>query len=393
MEFTTACIKVHTFLQQIFEPPILFSFTKQFPHPILTENPKWSKTKYLFAPPKIFWYTTKYLLSFVLIIFSFFRIVWLLSKFKLAPNFEQLGYYVFTFALAVIAKSAYDTVDQNIPEFCYMVTQRFKYASYSQQRTFGTTFIYAFSSTFLTFPVLFAAVPLLRDFDPIQLIMYNIWGLLFSSHCQTAPHPYYKYFAKVLAVTMFSIFGSHVAHVAVIVLQTICVLMLEADIILSKETIRLSNTSGISLFQCVHKFNILRISIILGYWIVNRSFLAVLVGLGVVAGSLCGFVMILMYSKFPFIFYLACSAVCLISMVTNLLLVTLAGIPNYDSKTFTQIWKFKVKRKQEKALLQSCPPIGFAIGFIKEVRFHTALKIFDTFVSCTSTMVLLFLKH
>lgn len=113
MEFTTGFITVDTLIQQMIQPPFIFILNQNSSKPILQQNQNWNNKK-PFASPKLVWLTLKSLITIFFIIMSPFRIFVLLSNWNANSNFEQVGFYSFSFAVGVITVWAYDTLDHHI---------------------------------------------------------------------------------------------------------------------------------------------------------------------------------------------------------------------------------------------------------------------------------------
>lgn len=76
-------------------------------------------------------------------------------------------------------------------------------------------------------------------------------------------------------------------------------------------------------------------------------------------------------------------------IVTIVELCTLTSIPAEDAAGFRRRWRWKLTRKVDRMWLSSCPPVGYAFGFVTECRKFTAFTIADVIVNSVTTLALL----
>ncbi|CAL8110342.1 unnamed protein product [Orchesella dallaii] len=96
---------------------------------------------------------------------------------------RQLGVYITAPCLVTIALAAYQTLEMFKEDWCYMMTQRFILSELDHdvlrrhsifKIKIGEALMYLMFLGFLTFPIVMASVTLLRDNDPVQLILRGL---------------------------------------------------------------------------------------------------------------------------------------------------------------------------------------------------------------------------
>lgn len=410
MEFTSGCLNVLAALQSKFFYPVVI-IGRNTSQPGYGPNPKFATgsnikiLKFEFKKPlmaKLIWQLISCNLI-LLIVLGVYHLCIVFTNWKRDHNFEKLGYYGLLITICGIAQSAYSTADTHLDEAIYLVKQRFllvnnkvylrrfvDVVSFVQNRDrFGELFMYGFASGFLAFPIIFAVIPIFRPYDPIQIILNFMLSFIRDENASLI---------KILLVKSFSSFyflviACYGASIVVFILLTI-IMMLEAYVKISCN-LTADGVSCVTRYQistrfskCIRKFRLLQLNIGLGNLVVCE-FVAVLVGLGILAGSWGGFVMLVMFNTFPLIMYLSCSGIFFVAQIVNILLITLAGIPNKNGMRFKEYWKGRLKTGRENKMLKACPEIGFSIGFVRNVKYRTALAISDAIINITATLALM----
>lgn len=412
MDLATGVIKVIGSLQTVFPLPACFRFTDACPQ--MYQNPSFH-AKYTSAlslqfdlPIKsnLLWSTFSINLT-LLIIIGTFQLCGALKIWHTEPDFERLGYYALLVSICTIAHQALSVVSLNIKDIIYLINQRLiiiRASSNNCSRNgilLGETFMYGFSAGLGIFPLVFAAIPLFRDYDCIQAL----GRFVFSSISDHEKNSLKAWTLKVLSCIYFF---------TVATLGAVIVLFVLLSMLLVQETcIRLSNNLWESktnfkntvvflvrrqkndqFLSCERRFRILQILFTTGNGIVSK-FLAILTGMGITASSWGGFVMVSMYHELPLIIYMACSGVYLTCQVIYMLLVALAAIPNKNGVKFKYDWRGKLGNHTELRMIRSCPELGFSIGLLRNVKNITALQIFDTTINIIATLAImkLNLKH
>lgn len=393
--------------QNIFSLPVLLS-EKHSIHPNFQVNPKYlrqpvSDTVKRGKPLRVqkLWTVFNNTLA-VLIAFGLFRIAVLFSSWKQNPDFEQLGYNGLLVTICGIGKSAYSALKFHINELVYLINQRFRLVKnvpihhvtsninlVVKKHPPKETFIYIFSIGAMTFLVaLFAGIPLVRPYDPFQMSFSYLLGFIETSKGSLVP----CFLVKLVSCLCFLILVSY--GVAIFLTQLfVNIISLEAFIQMSRNLIEkvgdLRNPgSRARFYHALRNFNNLRLMIRLCN-VVLSDYLFVLLALGIGTASLGGFVMVVMYSEFPLMIYVACSGIFYICQCINFMLVTWAGIPNGNCKRFKQYWRGELKGRREKKMLKACPEVGLDVGFLRNIKYLTALTISDNIINTTATLALM----
>lgn len=333
----------------------------------------------------------------VAILVNLFRIYWLFTNWRTSPAFEQLAYSTILLTVQGIGHAAYSCINSNIPEIAYLINQLLKivephtdpnaeqvYFEKTTQHSVKEAFIYGFFSLTTIYPFILSVVPIVGLREILQLVaasvsFHNIKDHLWIVNVLALLHNFImiSYGAINLTLTLLII---------ILALESIIMLSLKVAcprmILYSNEIKTLK-----SFIYCVKCFKILQIVISLSNNIAS-DFLAVLVGLGILAASCGGFVMLVLHEGIPLIIYLSVSTIFFLGQAVNLLLVGLAAIPNQNGNGFIRTWRGELIRKREKKILMACPEIGFSIGFVRNIKYHTALSICDTIISFTATVAL-----
>lgn len=466
MGLTEGCLNVLFFIQSYICPPVqLDKYTlemRETPEHIL-KNHKISWDNFRQAT-KILWLIVKWNIN-LLVCFSIWRNLWLLSFWKQHKDLEQLGYYMLLFAITAIARESYIALETYSAEVCFILTQRFKLVpavplgkydtiKYLLIFPFGNYFptthisklnlsgwpsmrrkpkielqellVYGLACAGIAFPFIFGAIPIFRHYDPYQLIAQK----LISFNGGLAINKYtLKVFSSVIC-TITAFYGGFV----VFFLLFLILIFVEAiqklshnlydrrlkpiipttdsknevkyevnklKLSVNKEERKAMNSlvkpkmrlvmkiaTKFQFSYCLRLFRVLDILTRIGNSVISK-FLCVLVGMGVLAATWGGFVMLMCYSKFPLILYLSCSLILPIAITINFLLITLGAIPNRNGKNFKQFWKRYLQQKLDLLQLDSCPTIGYSFGPIRKVQEKTALYITDTILNGTATICLM----
>lgn len=409
MDLTRGCLNVISLIQNPFAFPVLVS-EKYSIHPKFQANPKFlnspSSESELHLrkplPAKLRWSFFNHVLFF-LINFGLLRVCVVFSNWNQQHDFEQLGYNALLATICGIAKSAYSDIKFHINDLVYLINQRFKLVKNvpvhsvgspvsfflkSSRQPFVEMFIYLFATGFLTFPLVFAGIPIVRPYDPFQISACYVLGFIETREGSLVP----LFIIKAWASLSFLVIACYGAAIVLLMLL-FAIMVLEAYIHMSRQfrgnLEDLWNLGSKRRFQkALQNFRNLHLMINVNN-VIFRDFMFVLIVLGIVAASLGGFVMVVMYSEFPLIIYVSCSGIFFICQCVNFMLVTWAGIPNGNGKRFKQYWRGKLKIRQEKQMLEACPEIGFNVGLVHNIKYLTALTISDSIINTTATLALL----
>lgn len=407
MSLTQGCLRVFLCIQNYLKPPFqmdpftLHQHCREFFLP-LSDN---------FLKNLTLWQVVKKNVC-ILMLFSLGRGIWLFSKRKDSDySFEEHGFYVLMYAVLVIGWAAYNALDVHIPELCFAINQRFKlvptqilgwpFISNGRRRPMlGEAFIYCFSVGFLAFPIFFTAIPIFRDYCPIQLLVSTF--LLEKSL-------YVSIFTKLVGSALLgftALYGGAVVLVGFLevfmFVEAVQILSFTLFLGLPIRTFQVPCYQGSLELRVLisHNFKFrerlalfrqLEVLIRVGNNITSE-FLAVLVGMGVLASGWAGYVTVMCYSVFPLVIYLSCSAFFFICLTINFLLIYLAALPYRNGETFKCTFKYLIgyREKFEWLKLKACPSIAYEIGsVVRKVQFSTALSIANAIVNLAATLVLM----
>jgi len=128
MGLTEGCLNVLFIIQSYLCPPAQLDKDtlemRKTPEHILLKNHKINWDNFQKAT-KILWRIVKWNIN-LLVCFSIWRNLWLISFWKKHKDLEQLGYYMLLLAITAIAREAYIVLETYSTEVCFLLTQRFK---------------------------------------------------------------------------------------------------------------------------------------------------------------------------------------------------------------------------------------------------------------------------
>lgn len=143
-----------------------------------------------------------------------------------------------------------------------------------------------------------------------------------------------------------------------------------------------------SFEECVKLHNMLTILIREGIK-VCESFIQILISVGVLLGTCCGFTLIKLYGLIPLGLYIAFSLFIPVFLIVTFTLAFIAAVPMESDLKFKQFWSGKLTSKRNRSQLRSCRMIGYAAGFITKCERKTALTVSDVALNMTACLVLL----
>lgn len=356
------------------------------------------------------WNLVKYTLRFI-ILFGFIRIFGLVSNWKINKDFEQLFYYSTLCLMCIIASAEQYCIDCHKIEMCYLVSQRFKLAPVpippweNKLRVFHQSgryhpfelVIYGMSAGFFAVPLIVAGLPFFRTYDPINLIINFILNHIligpFSVFNELLEHDNLKTLKKVFVSFSFGFVASHGCLMYLSSMLVVVTTTLDGATILSRQLyLNYQQRQGARRIKFGHCLKLYRILQVLTFIAddFNKVFLGVMTGVGGLIFSWLAMVIVTMYSQVPVLLYLSCCILCTTSILLGFILSRLAAIPNRNGYRFKEFWREygRATSRTDKRLLKSCPPIGFALGFIKNVDGHTAMTLADILVNCAATLIL-----
>lgn len=253
---------------------------------------------------------------------------------------------------------------------------------------------YGFAAGFFAFPFIFGAVPFFREYDIYQRILRFIFVNILGYSEQL---PLILDWVSRLLPSLIVIFACiHGGMVVLTVMFLFVVIPAEAMLKVTSNKLFLNENSTRMGVQKVLKFQQVyrefrRVQIFI--FAMDQAILefsAALAGMGILAASSCGYTVLIMFSDktFPTLMYVCAGAIFIICMSLNFALHLLASIPKKNVETFRTYWKLYVRIRYDKQCLQSCPVVGYSVGFLRNVGCQTALSIADTILNITATMAL-----
>lgn len=119
------------------------------------------------------------------------------------------------------------------------------------------------------------------------------------------------------------------------------------------------------------------------------DFIQIGIIIGIVIGTLGGYVLIKLYAELPFSIYLLFSLMLPTFIILIMVICTLGSIPNENATGFKRYWRWRLSKRVDRMWLQSCPPVGYSFGFVVECRRMTAFTIIDVLVNLIATSALI----
>lgn len=111
--------------------------------------------------------------------------------------------------------------------------------------------------------------------------------------------------------------------------------------------------------------------------------------IGTSVATCSGYVLIKLYSEFPFAVYLFFSLILPAIVIVILVLCTLGSIPNENAAGFKRFWRWRLSKKEDRLWLSSCPSIGYSFGFVVECTRMTAFTIINILANLIATLALI----
>ncbi|CAL8070673.1 unnamed protein product [Orchesella dallaii] len=234
-----------------------------------------------------------------------FRIKFLATHWR--QNLESLGVLLAALCLAILAISAYTTLNKYKTEFCYLMTQRFKLVKMNG-RTLnrdcfsnlgsGELIIYTITMSCIGFLIFGASVPFIITEEPLQHYLTQ-WTM------SLIPALLIKCVVSLIYEIM-AIYGSVIMITILLCFITFeeAILKLSAELFIIPKLadvavrIRGSELITLKLEKRLILYRILQMLVTIGNSIMS-DFLAILVGIGIVATSSMGWIIVLFYNILP----------------------------------------------------------------------------------------------
>lgn len=432
MAITEGCVNVASLIQGALQPPLLIdeSSLQFYLNPAFYEETR----PVFFSIQKFIFFSVLSTICTCIVIFIG-RVSYLVHYWSQNPDLEQVGFYVLMLAIAVLGVAGFEFYISNPYRICYMLNQRFKllrtfrkgWPKLSRKPETFEVAIYGLVLIFPVFSLVFGAVPIIRDYDPVHLVLKQIWLLLplkFKID-KFLLHWLFKITSSIV-LTVLTFYGTLIViHIFMIILmflegmQTLSGKLFEsssentfhrvvnqhvfnfetpkarkwllkraASKVTSVKTNRMTVSTKPDYRRSLRLFQILFILIRIGNKVMF-NFVSVLVFIGIMAASWSGYVMVKLFSKLPLVVYMACSLVLPLAIIVDFFLVSVAAIQNKNGIKFLKYWKRFLTKNDQKMQLRACPEIGYEVGPIRNCKRKTALTIADNILNVTATLVVL----
>ncbi|CAL8110345.1 unnamed protein product [Orchesella dallaii] len=389
MAFSEGAVNVNRLIQKLFITPYYISINKNQPISVIATYKPFEHSNF----SKLIWNGAK--LTMILILgICFFRLQWLLSNWKHNQDMRQLGVYITAPCLVTIALAAYHTLEMFKEDWCYMMTQRFILSELDHdvlrrhsviKIKIGEALMYLMFLGFLTFPIVMASVTLLRDNDPVQLILRGLLRTFLPS-----------WLIKLITSLIYAGIVSHGAA-TILTIILISVALVDAARKLSAQLSylpRRQNTGRGNIIlrrEFKNRLKLYRELQIL-FNIANniaKYFLATLVGIGIYLTAALAFFVIFGYNRIPIYVTVGCCVLVCTNLSMSFLLFKLATFSYTNGVNFKIVWLRIVGSKSGRKDLKSCPHLTFSLLFVKTISTATALEVADAISNVTASLVLL----
>ncbi|CAL8110339.1 unnamed protein product [Orchesella dallaii] len=389
MAFSEGAVNVNRLIQKLFITPYYISIDKKQPGSVIATYKPFEHSKF----SKLTWNGAK--LTMILILgICFFRLQWLLSNWQHNQDMRQLGVYITAPCLVTIALAAYQTLEMFNEDCCNMMTQRFSLSKldYDILRRhsvikikIGEALMYLIFLGFLSFPIVTASVTLLRDNDPIQLILRGVLRTFIPS-----------WLIKLITSLIYAGIVSHGAA-TILTIILISVALVDAARKLSAQLSFLprSQNTGCGTMILLREFKIrlkLYRELQILFNITNniaKYFLATLVGIGIYLTAALAFFVIFGYNRLPIYVTVGCCVLVCTNLSMSFLLFKLATFSYTNGVNFKIVWLRRVGSKSGRKDLKSCPHLTFSLLFVNTISTATALEVANAISNVTASLVLL----
>lgn len=391
--FSNAAIRVISLVQIVISLPIKLTNTEDISKLKLEKNPKYFENTTTVLT-RLLIVTFALLLNF----FSVGRLAWIILFTKVEidstisqSHTRQIMSNLLVICLLTIGLSVFSTFHVFYKEISYLATQRFrlvqvpmkKNCKFSDNINSGDIYVYLLSSCFLAFPIFVTFGPLASKYDPLK-VMYRI---LCPDNFEKIKWTTKLSFGIIYGIITVSFAGT------VLLALLIIMLVLEGVEKLSRNLCKWpSNVTKQTFSKKLKVFRIIQVILTVGNDLAAYP-VFVLVTVGIMLASCCGYATLKRYNSLPFAAYLACPVIVCLAISIAFLFLPIADIPFQNGKLFKTQWKHHMKTKTlhklENCEVKSLPLIGYNIGPTKHVGRYTALQIADQIVDKTVFMALL----
>ncbi|CAL8129280.1 unnamed protein product [Orchesella dallaii] len=328
------------------------------------------------------------------------RLCYLFSNWGQNKDMRELGVQFIFLAFNVIADACMISWEKNYVKFAFVMNQcgnklgvKLGWPSHKRRPKLPEIEIYLMASCLVALPMIGIGYPLIGKFDPIQCFVYIYFSTVLENN----------YWLIILLQVICSIFyGLYVLassiHILYMLLGATCfveaVTKFSFDVFPSQDTKREQNiklTTSISedFQKCYVLYRQLRILVEVGGMGI-QTFLQVMIGMGLPLCSFAAFASIKLYEHMNLMVWVGNMMLVPICMMVCSVLVTLASIPNSNSKHYFLTWKRYLYRKFDRKRLASCMELAFNLGAVRRVTHCTALEMCNNVVNSTVTLICMY---
>ncbi len=367
MSFTKAAFQIHSIFQHYINIPYYVDIRGN----CLSANPTYSKKS---IP---FWFA---ITTFLVYQPGFiYHLVQLFVKFKnenAVKNFDEITFYsIFSCLVTVVNASNFVIVTRNTDLQCFVseccrlgnglqFSSKYKIGRFTVQELIA----YSMFPAFLTIPLTFFFVPLLINWDPIQL--------LFGT----------TYVIKISAAIFHGLVDSYIALLFLSTMQLL-ILVLENIQIFTDKKLGSKNTDFIFSYKSVRITQLLVATTNILY----TDFAIVLVIIGILIASVGTFATLTLWAKLQLIMFIALPAISSLAYIITLLMTAYGDIPRKNGIRFHSIWKGELIQKIHRKMFQSIPRvIGFDAGPYGVGTAALGIRICDDMLRNAIGLILMF---
>lgn len=358
---------------KIYQKIITFPYQADEDQLYLLDNPIFnSKTHKLFR--------TIVLISLMYhFLYTVFTLIWLFFHWKSYTFFhmEEAVIHSTVFLSVLLISDAYHPICTHSFQFRYMINQ-ILLISKQKPRTKkypspAELFPYALALLCFTVPLGMFGIPFTLETDPLQLCFGT--GLRI----------------KVLASMLYGITFSNGA-LALVSFLTLCMSYVEGLITYSN-TVRVpigkvSRFGAYGFRKCYRRLNILKLHMNIGTEMLS-VFLIVGVFCGIMFATCTSYIVLKMYGLLSIVTYVLAFCITIIVFQVVIVLTYMMNIVRMNGVSFKPFWKRLMKSSENRKLIQAAPAIYFILGPFGEATAGLGLRICDTIVENTVTILLL----
>ncbi|CAL8129052.1 unnamed protein product [Orchesella dallaii] len=320
-------------------------------------------------------------------LFGFMRVVWLISTFKQSiwsnlRVFEEVAVYTIFVTIMILAILTVWTVELQIFDICWVATQalnlletytKIDWPNRHRIPSLKESLVYLMTIGFATFIPFAAAFPIIRNYDPFQLMVSNFPQ-------RVIPKPISKCIASF-------IYGAMCSYATWPVLLVALKCLITADTVVQSIRQAYGKVIKQRFYSCLHLYRKLTIIITIGNEILYY-YIPIAISVIISVATFCVCLIVMMYDVLPMVFYVCLVALTLMAIYLICTIVGIASIPSDEAKKFKNYWRrMKLNRKGRKEL-ETCWPIAYRIGPFGRMVRTTPCDIFMVILNYSVTLIL-----